>query len=100
MEDVDKKTPNISGLVTATILNTKVGEIERKIPDFSGLVITAIFKNGIFPVINRPTWITKTSENAIDHILTNTMLDFEARSGIIKNDISDHFGIFCVLKTN
>ena len=55
MEDVDKKTPNISGLVTATILNTKVGEIERKIPDFSGLVITAIFKNGIFPVINRPT---------------------------------------------
>ena len=53
-----------------------------------------------FPAINRPTRITKTSETAIDHILTNTILDFEVHSGIIKNDISDHFGIFCVLKTN
>ena len=42
-----KKIPNISGLVTATILNKKVGEIERKIPDFSGLVITAVFKRKI-----------------------------------------------------
>ena len=58
------------------------------------------FENGVFPVINRPTRITKTSETAIDHILTNTVLDFEVHSGIIKNDISDHFGIFCVLKTD
>ena len=29
------------------------------------------FENGVFPVINRPTRITKTSETAIDHILTN-----------------------------
>ena len=42
----------------------------------------------------------KTSETAIDHILTNTILDFEVHSGIIKNDISDHFGISCVLKTD
>ena len=58
------------------------------------------FENGVFPVINCPTRITKTSETAIDHILTNTILDFEVHSGIIKNDISDHFGIFCVLKTD
>ena len=58
------------------------------------------FENGVFPVINRPTRIPKTSETAIDHILTNTILDFEVHSGIIKNDISDHFGIFCVLKTD
>ena len=44
--------------------------------------------------------IMKTSETAVDHILTNTILDFEVHSGIIKNDISDHFGIFCVLKTD
>ena len=58
------------------------------------------FENGVFPVINRPTRITKTSETAIDHILTNTILEFEVHSGIIKNDISDHFDIFCVLKTD
>ena len=58
------------------------------------------FENGVVPVINRPTRITKTNETAIDHILTNTILDFEVHSGIIKNDISDHFGIICVLKTD
>ena len=38
------------------------------------------------------------SATAIDHILTNTILDFEAKHGIIKNDISNHFGIFGVLR--
>ena len=33
------------------------------------------FENGVFPVINRPTAITKTSESAIDHILANTILE-------------------------
>ena len=63
-------------------------------------VFNLAFENGIFPVINRPSRITKTSETAIDHILRNTILEFEVHSGIIKNDISDHFGIFCVLKTD
>ena len=58
------------------------------------------FENGIFPVINWPTRITKTSETATDHILTNTILEFEFHIGIIKNNISDHFSIFCVLKTD
>ena len=50
-----------------------------------------------FSVINRPLRITKTSATVIDHILTNTILDFEAKHGIIKNDISNHFGIFGAL---
>ena len=58
------------------------------------------FENGIFPVINRPEKIMKTSETAIDDILTNPILNFEVHTGIIKNDVSDHFGIFCVLKTD
>ena len=37
-------------------------------------------------MINRPTRITKTSETAVDHILTNTILEFEVRSAIIKNE--------------
>ena len=39
----------------------------------------------------------------MDHILTNTILEFEVHSGIIKNNISSHFGIFYVtdcLKTD
>ena len=49
------------------------------------------FENSVFPVINRPTRTTKTGETAIDHILMNTIIEFEVHSGMIKNDISDHF---------
>ena len=51
-------------------------------------------KNGIFPVINRPTRATKSSATVIDHILTNTTIDSHIQSGIIKTDISDHFAAF------
>ena len=33
--DVDKKIPDVSGFVTATVLNTKISELENKIPDTS-----------------------------------------------------------------
>ena len=35
-----KKIPEVSGLVTITVLNTKIKETDNKIPDFSDL-----FKN-------------------------------------------------------
>ena len=35
-----KKVPDTSGLVTTTVLNTKISEAENKIPDNSGLVTT------------------------------------------------------------
>ena len=43
-----KKVPNVSGLVTTTLLDTKIGEVENKIPNTSGLVTPAILdtKNG------------------------------------------------------
>ena len=58
------------------------------------------FQNSIFPVINSPTRVTKTSATIIDHILTNTIIDSSLNSGIVKTDISDHFALFCLLKTN
>ena len=59
-----------------------------------------VFQNGIFPVINRPTRMTKSSVMVIDNILTNTLIDSYIQSGIIKTDISDHFAVFSLLKTN
>ena len=35
-----------------------------------------------------------------DHILTSTVLEFKVHSGIINNDISDHFRTFCVVRTD
>ena len=35
-----KKVPDTSGLVTTTVLNTKISEAENKIPDNNSLVTT------------------------------------------------------------
>ena len=59
-----------------------------------------VFQNGVFPVINRPTRVTKRSATIIDHILTNTLIDSRIQSSILKTDIRDHFVVFSLLKTN
>ena len=33
-------------------------------------------------------------------MLTNTIIDSEVQSGIIKTDISDHFAVFALMTTN
>ena len=40
MEMLIKKIPDTSGLVTTTVLNTKISEIENKIPDNCKYIIT------------------------------------------------------------
>ena len=59
-----------------------------------------VFQNGFLPLIQRPTRVTRTSATAIDHILTNRVLENKIQPGIIKTDISDHFPIFIVFKIN
>ena len=58
------------------------------------------FQNGLTPLINQPTKVSQTSATCIDQILTNSFMDSEIMSGIIKTDISDHFTIFCTIKAN
>ena len=59
-----------------------------------------VFQNGFFSLINRPIGITKSSATIIDHMLTNTIIDSEGQSCIIKTDISDHFAVFALMKTS
>ena len=70
--------------------------INTNVCDFFNL----IFQNGIFPLINRPTRVTKSSATIIDHVLTNTIIESELQSGIIKTDVSDHFAVFALMKTS
>ena len=44
------KIPAISGLVTTTVLNTKISEVENKIPDTKGLVTTIVLNAKISEV--------------------------------------------------
>jgi len=47
------------------------------------------------PIITKPTRIFKTSATLIDHIYTNNIPNI-SHSGIIINDVADHFGIFFI----
>ena len=54
------------------------------------------FQNGLIPLLNKSTRVTRTNASAIDHILTNAFLNKHIKTGIIKSEISDHFPIFLI----
>ena len=68
MEIVDKKLSDASGLVTTTVLNTKISEVENKIPDTSNLVTTTVFNVKTCEVENR---IPKNDTYTYIHIYYN-----------------------------
>ena len=43
------------------------------------------------PAINKPTSVTRYNASAIDHMFTNSIINTEPKSAIIKAGISDHF---------
>ena len=51
-------------------------------------------------MINRPIRVTKSSATVIGHILANTIMNSHSQGRIIKADISDHFDVFSLIKTN
>ena len=58
-----------------------------------------MFSFNLIPVINKITRVTKKSATAIDHIITNSYLNANIQTGIIKTNISDHFPIFLLTNT-
>ena len=56
------------------------------------------FSQGYVPIITKPTRITSYSATLIDHIYINKQAN--AISGILITDITDHLGIFSILKFN
>ena len=55
--------PDTSGLVTTTVLNTEISEVENKIPDTSSLVTITILSTNISEVENK-------SLDHVKHIIT------------------------------
>ena len=52
-----------------------------------------LFSHGFLPLITKPTRVTPVTASLIDHIYTNNILH-PGSSGIIINDVADHFGTF------
>lgn len=49
------------------------------------------FEHGLIPVINKLTFFTRKSTTAIDHIITNSLLNSKVETDNIRTYISDHF---------
>ena len=47
-------------------------------------------------MVNKPTRVTKNNATLIDYIITNSFMDQENLTGILKTDVSDHFPIFTI----
>ena len=59
-----------------------------------------IFQRGFLPLIRRATRVTRTTVTAIDHIITDAILESTIQSAIIKSNISDHFPILIILENS
>ena len=52
-----------------------------------------MFPYGMTPTISKPKRVTANTGTAIDHIITNVLIDTHFKIGILKSCISEHFAI-------
>ena len=52
-----------------------------------------MFRYGMIPTINKPKRVTANTGTAIDHIITNVIIDTHFKIWILKSCISEHFSI-------
>ena len=52
-----------------------------------------MFRYGMIPTINKPRRVRANTATAIDHIITNIIIDTDFETGILKSCTSDHFAI-------
>ena len=72
-------------------------ETNKTVQDFLNLM----FHYNMIPLTNKPTRVTRHSANVIDDIITNSVTSHnDFKLAIIKIDLSDHFPIVFVIKTN
>ena len=61
--------------------------------------IETCFSYSYVPLINKPTRVTDTTATLIDNIFCNDIFDQSIINGVMCTDISDHFPVFCIVKT-
>ena len=57
--------------------------------------VKSMFDYNFYPLVNKPTRITKNRCSCIDHILTN-MIGSQIKSAIVAHEISDHLPVIQV----
>ena len=87
-----KTTDKTCFLVGDLNLNLIDYQSNAKVRDFVNL----IFQHSLVPIVNKPTRVAENNTTLIDCIITNSFMDQENLTGILKTDISDHFPIFTI----
>ena len=59
-----------------------------------------MYRYNMIPTINRPTRVGKNSATAINRIVANCIADCQFKTTILKTDVTDHFPIAMVLRTD
>ena len=80
-----------------------VGDFNINVLDFNKskmgqIFVNLMFRHGLIPTVNKPARVTRNTATAIDHIITNSVINAEFKTGIIKTNISSHFPILFLFK--
>ena len=78
-----------------------VGDLNLNLIDYQSNAtvrdfVNLIFQHSLVPIVNKPTRVTKNNATLIVYIISNSFMDQENLTGILKTDISDHFPIFTI----
>ena len=57
-----------------------------------------MFRYDMNPTIRKPTRVKTNTAAAVDHIITNVIINTEFKTGILKSCISNHSAIILVLQ--
>ena len=83
----ERKHCYIGGDYNINLLNTDTHEP-------SANFIDTMFSHGFFPLINKPTRVSKNTATIIDNIFYNRIDSRKAFNGLLLTDISDHYPVF------
>ena len=86
---IEKKILYLMGDYNLDLLN--VGKVQ-----YVNMFLDLLLSFSMSPLISYPTRITNTSMSLIDNIITNSSSSNQISSGILINDVSDHFPVFCL----
>ena len=102
--DIDIFTSNLEYIMDTANHENKhcviMGDMNVDLIKFETHTKTSEYLDGIFahdflPVITKPTRVGSSSATLIDHMYINHITS-SYHSGIIINDVADHFGTFCI----
>ena len=85
----NNKTVYLTGDFNLNLLDYKTN---AKVKSYLDIV----FSHSFMPLINKPTRISKNNATIIDHLLTNSFINCNHKTGVVKTDISDHFPVFLI----